>query len=334
MLFWIIFIIGIVMLLLFHLLDQIGDNSSPNTSTDKKEKSLSELLESLQESIDSSKGNKANEPIDYMPEDPDKYIFAVDNRLVGYNGNEDVLCVPIGTQIIGDDYDEIKKGKAWDIVYIPKSVIMIKDCALPWVESVYYEGTEEEFQRIPKGELKYSNFCTGFIPNYAKNMPNPENSKVKEVKFCYNVNISELYKGMAEWRKKRASTKTNKPIDYMPEDPDKYILDQDGKHLFGYTGNEDILYVPIGTRIIGMPDRPIKENTTWDAVYIPKSVDIINEWTLPFVKNIYYEGTSEEYKKICIIGDNLIKYNVRFFYNTNIPEIYKGLAEKRKNGNL
>lgn len=136
----------------------------------------------------------------YWPEDPQKYTLDLDgHRLLHYNGNEDILYVPMGTYIIGNNDEQIKEGEKWDTVYIPKSVTQIHDFALAFVESVQYEGSEEEFKQI-KCNYKY-NFYTGFIPNWAKDLPNPEYSKVKQVKFCYNVNIPELYKASEEqWK--------------------------------------------------------------------------------------------------------------------------------------
>lgn len=137
---------------------------------------------------------------DYMPEDPKNYTFDLDGtRLIRYTGNSDTLCVPIGTRIIGNGESEIKANEKWHAVFIPKSVYRISDIALYYVDIVYYEGNEEEFRRIIC-DFDW-NFKTGFIPNWAKNLPNPGNCKVNQVSFHYNVNIPEIYKAAAERRK-------------------------------------------------------------------------------------------------------------------------------------
>lgn len=141
-------------------------------------------------------------PNDYMPENPQNYTFDCGGRrLVRYNGNEDVLCVPLGTSIIGNDEEEIKSNKKWDMVYIPRSVIKINDLALIFVESVSYEGSAEEFNQI---RCDFNcNFRPGFIPNWAENLPNPENCRVEQVRFHYNVDIPAIYKLSAEQRKSK-----------------------------------------------------------------------------------------------------------------------------------
>ena len=148
-----------------------------------------------------------------MPVDPKKYVFEGPlNKLTKYisDANEDTLFIPMGTLFVGDGYNPIRgNNRPWDTVYIPKSVIKIDDCALPFVESIHYEGTAEEFAKIDKGDIPRSNFDIDFIPNYAKNTPCEAFSKVKEVKYFYNTNIAQMYKMLSEERAKRESLNTN-----------------------------------------------------------------------------------------------------------------------------
>ncbi len=209
--FWIAFlIIGTLGAILYCNLDD-NNKSSKSTSHIQKEKSIDEMIKELEQSIDLSKDKNTSQnqqvvtsqTIDYMPVEPSKYTVDMNgHRLVHYNGDEDVLFVPFGIGIIGNDESQIKDGKKWDCVYIPKSVHTIHDLALPFVESVYYEGSAEEFGKIDIGTL--SNFMTGFIPNYVENMAPQyiEHSKVEEVKFQYNTNLRDLYQTVAEKRKK------------------------------------------------------------------------------------------------------------------------------------
>ena len=196
--FWILLIIIVVGIILFR-------KSDTNSTSVKKEKSMEELLEELKKHTSNQETSCSNVSIDYMPVDPEKYTLDLGGRrLVSYHGTEDELFVPFGTYIIGNDENEIKNGKAWDRVYIPRSVTTIHDLALTKVEAVYYEGSRAEFSNIKIGKM---NFYTGFVPNYAANMP-PEYAKhstVKEVKFYYDTNLREIYKMSAEKRKASSS---------------------------------------------------------------------------------------------------------------------------------
>ena len=146
-------------------------------------------------SKDEKKEITSNNQITIWPENPNNYTLN-GTVLVHYNGNGDTLFVPIGTTIIGAG---IQKNMTWHSVFIPKSVMVIRDLALFYVENVYYEGSSEEFQQIL---CDYSyNFRTGFIPTWAENLSCREYCKVKEVSFHYNVDIPKLYRLRAEQQK-------------------------------------------------------------------------------------------------------------------------------------
>ena len=206
--FWIIFmIVGTLFAIIYCKLD---DKPSQNRKFDQKKESLESMmakLDQINKSINtknaqSKASSEQNGVVSgvYYPHDPEKYTFDYMGRLVHYNGDEDILCVPFGTSIIGNDEEQIKEGKKWDSVYIPRSVIIIHDLALPLVESVWYEGSEEEFAKIDIGKI--GNFMTGFVPNYAEKLDEEYriHSIVKEIKFNYNTNLASMYKRMSDER--------------------------------------------------------------------------------------------------------------------------------------
>lgn len=216
---WALFIIfGSIVAFICYGPDDGSTTSKSNSSTPKvKEKSIDEMIKSLDQNNNISKSSKTSpkkhvdskQTSDYMPVDPKKYVFEGPlNKLTKYtsDANEDTLYIPMGTRFVGDGEHPIR-NRPWDIVYIPRSVIKIDDCALPFVESVYYEGSAEEFAKINKGDLPGSNFMTGFMPNYAESMQ-PEyqkHAKVKEVKFTFNYNLRDMYQRMAESQKNEHS---------------------------------------------------------------------------------------------------------------------------------
>ena len=216
--FWALFVI--VGSILAFICCKPGDDSTPskNTAPTKKEKSIDSMIAELEQKNranqtkadskspkrvpDSPRANLGS-TVDYMPVDPSKYVFDMGgHRLIGYNADEgeDVLLIPFGTTIVGNDESQITEGKVWDVVYIPRSVHTIHDVALTFVESVYYEGSAAEFARINIGDYA---FQTGFIPNHAKFLTSEEAkyAKVQEVKFSYNQDLQGLYKSLAEGRK-------------------------------------------------------------------------------------------------------------------------------------
>ena len=200
---WLGIIIGVGAAIYFFLnwlASDTGSSSKSKTSSASKNTTSSV-----------SKSSSSNKQVDYMPVDPKKYVFEGPlNKLTKYisDANEDTLFIPMGTLFVGDGYNPIRgNNRPWDTVYIPKSVIKIDDYALFFVESVYYEGSAEEFAKINKGDFPGSNFATGFMPNYAENMQ-PEyqkHAKVKEVKFTFNYNLRDMYQRMAESQKNKHS---------------------------------------------------------------------------------------------------------------------------------
>ena len=184
--FWIILIV-VILVIIFRKKDKNDSNLENESSVNK-----------------ASIGSK--DTVVDTPVDPQKYVIDTGgHRLVHYNGdeNEDILFIPLGISIVGNDESQIQEGKKWDIVYIPRSVHTIHDLALPFVEAIYYEGSAEEFKKINVGAM--SNFTTGFIPNFAKDMAPEflEHAKVKEVRFHFNEDLPGLYAALAEKRKEK-----------------------------------------------------------------------------------------------------------------------------------
>lgn len=232
--FWIVFmIVGTLGAIIYYKLDDYVPKSKSDFSTKEKNSSESSIKEPPQAIVSNQTKVDFEHSIDYMPKDPQKYVTDIGgHRLVHYNGdeNEDILFIPLGIGIVGNDESEIQKGKKWDIVYIPRSVHTIHDLALPFVESIYYEGSAQEFTQINIGTI--GNFTTGFIPNYAENMAPEyiEHAKVKKIKYTYNADLRRMYRELAEARKKKSSLieKMHEFI-YLCQEIDKL-----GKNYFGY----------------------------------------------------------------------------------------------------
>ena len=107
------------------------------------------------------------------------YFLVKDGRLLEYRGKEDSFFVPRGVQIIGGN-DEPIAAKTINAIFIPNTVHVISDVALPCVESVYYEGPEDRLHYD-----KEFNFHTyGWIADWSKTNEHPY--RVYEVKFHFN----------------------------------------------------------------------------------------------------------------------------------------------------
>lgn len=106
------------------------------------------------------------------------YFLIKGGRLLEYRGKKDFIIVPNGVDIIGGSDTKICSQTIRGI-YIPKSVYVIADCALPYVEIVYYEGSEESLHY----DKKYNFYTDGWRPDWT--IPGPH-IKINEVRFHYN----------------------------------------------------------------------------------------------------------------------------------------------------
>lgn len=106
------------------------------------------------------------------------YFLIKDGRLLEYRGNEDSIFVPRGVVIIGGNDTPIW-NKTIDTIYIPSTVQVISDLALPYVETVYYEGAQNNL-RYDKQWNFYEN---GWITDWSKASQHPV--RVNEVRFHF-----------------------------------------------------------------------------------------------------------------------------------------------------
>ena len=107
------------------------------------------------------------------------YFLIKGGRLIEYRGKEDTIFVPRGVTIIGWD-DKSICDHTIHTIYMPNSVCVIADCALPCVECVYYEGPKEKLHY----DEEYNFQACGWTPDWAKK--SGINYRVNEVKFHYN----------------------------------------------------------------------------------------------------------------------------------------------------
>lgn len=129
------------------------------------------------------------------------YVFEGRDFLRNYTGRDRILTVPDGTYLIGNNDGVFSTNiHCFEAVYIPRSVYRIKDATLPFVEKVYYEGSQSEWNAI---EIESGNFHTDYIPDYYKDGPF-RNFKVQRVTFVYNVSRTSWDK-TAEAIKQRAT---------------------------------------------------------------------------------------------------------------------------------
>ena len=110
----------------------------------------------------------------------DNDCFLIKNgQLLEYRGQSDSIIVPKGVQIIGGNDTKIC-SKTIRGIYIPNTVHLISDCALPYVEIVYYAGAQEDLHY----DKQYNFYADGWVPDWAK--PEHIPIAVDDVKFHYN----------------------------------------------------------------------------------------------------------------------------------------------------
>lgn len=137
------------------------------------------------------------------------YVFD-GNFLRNYTGTDRILTVPDGTFLIGNNDGVFSTNvHCFEAVYIPKSVKRIKDATLTFVEEVYYEGSQSEWNDI---EIEWGNFKTGYTPDYYKDYykdnPYLRDSKVDKVTFIYNVSRAAWDKSAEAKRKRQQKVST------------------------------------------------------------------------------------------------------------------------------
>lgn len=107
------------------------------------------------------------------------YFLIKNGCLLEYRGQLDSIVVPRGVSQIGIEDINICK-KTIHTIYIPNTVYVIADFALPYVESVHYEGPQE----LLHYDKQYNFFADGWIPDWSK--LDPVHVHVNEVRFEYN----------------------------------------------------------------------------------------------------------------------------------------------------
>lgn len=108
------------------------------------------------------------------------YFLIRNGHLLEYRGQSDTIMVPRGVTRIGLTDTPIW-NRTIDSIFIPNTVHFIYGGALPYVESVVYEGSPEELS-YDKDENFFAN---GWIPDWTKtegHLP----SHVWEVRFHFN----------------------------------------------------------------------------------------------------------------------------------------------------
>lgn len=99
--------------------------------------------------------------------DNDFYLIR-NGCLIEYRGQSDGIIVPTGVEIIGCNDTPICK-KTIDHIFIPRTVHKISDFALPYVETIHYEGPQHELWY----NAQYNFYTEGWIPDWAKTLPTP-----------------------------------------------------------------------------------------------------------------------------------------------------------------
>lgn len=107
------------------------------------------------------------------------YFLIKDGRLLEYRGQSDTIVVPKGVGIIGGNDTKIC-NKTIRNIYIPNTVHVISDCALPYVENMYYAGAQEALHY----DKQYNFYTNGWVPDWAK--PERIPITVNNVNFHYN----------------------------------------------------------------------------------------------------------------------------------------------------
>ena len=281
--------------------DADADSSSRTVETHKQEPKKKGGFFSLLKSTKKKQEAPAAPPVLNIDND---YFLIKDGRLLEWRGESNDVFVPRGVRIIGDGQNAISKRKIQRIE-IPNSVWRIDDLALPFVETLNYEGPEYSLQYD-----KNLNFYTGWSTEYSSS--SPTQYQVNKVEFWFNsefaqARVDKHFKEHPEQLLPRSSVKK----DFKNND---YVFDSN--FLRNYTGTDRILTIPDGTFLIGNNDGVFSTNIhCFEAVYIPKSVKRIKDATLTFVEEVYYEGSQSEWNDIEIEWGN--------FKTGYTPDYYK-----------
>lgn len=121
------------------------------------------------------------DPRDYITNLDNDYFLIKNGYLLEYRGQSDSIVVPRGVQVIGGNDTKIC-SKTISHIYIPKTVHVISDLALPYVEHVHYEGSQENLLY----DKQYNFFADGWIPDWSKPDPIQFRVRVNNVTFDYN----------------------------------------------------------------------------------------------------------------------------------------------------
>lgn len=113
-----------------------------------------------------------------------KYFLIRNGRLLEYRGQEDSIVVPKGVQVIGGNDTKIC-NKTISHIYIPKTVCVISDFALPYVEHLHYEGAQENLHY----DSQYNFYANGWVPDWSKSDPIQWQVHVNNVTFDYNDHL-------------------------------------------------------------------------------------------------------------------------------------------------
>ena len=124
---------------------------------------------------------------DYITNLDNNYFLIKDGRLLEYRGQSDTIVVPKGVGIIGGNDTKIC-NKTISNIYIPKTVHVISDLALPYVEHVHYEGAQEYLHY----DSKYNFFADGWVPDWSKSDPIRGQVHVNNVTFYYNYDLYDI----------------------------------------------------------------------------------------------------------------------------------------------
>ena len=111
----------------------------------------------------------------------DDMFLIINGVLREYRGNNDTIVVPQGVSRISN-VDHPIWNNFIDTIFIPRSVLSIGECALPYCECVRYEGSEQQWDYVMKN-CDVDNFQTGWKPAWC---PEGCNTLVTEVRFHFN----------------------------------------------------------------------------------------------------------------------------------------------------
>ena len=93
-----------------------------------------------------------------------------------------------------------------------------------------------------------------------------------------------------------------------------------------YKGESKSIVVPRGIKVISNIDLPICDHTI-QAIFIPRTVQLIAESALEFCQNVYYEGSKQEWERIEIDTNNFNSWIPQEHINKPNKEIYRVYTE-------